>query len=58
VAKAPSNSASSLKKKSAKQEGFERQAREVLEHADMGKFDRMMKGLLKPIPRSKSSATP
>jgi hypothetical protein len=32
--------------KSAKQEEFEREARETLENADMGKFDQMMKRLV------------
>jgi hypothetical protein len=41
-----SNSASSPKKKSAKQEAFEKEAREKLENADMGAFDRMMKRLV------------
>jgi hypothetical protein len=46
MAKAKGNSASSPKK-SEKQEAFEREARETLENADMGKFDKMMKGLLR-----------
>jgi hypothetical protein len=46
MAKAKGNSAPSLKK-SPKQEAFEREAGETLENADMGKFDRMMKGLLR-----------
>jgi hypothetical protein len=48
VAKAPSNSASSPTKKSAKQKAFEREAREKLENADMGKFDEMIRRILKP----------
>jgi len=45
VAKERSNSVSSPKK-SAKQEAFEREAREKLDNADMGAFDRMMKRLI------------
>ncbi len=35
--------------KSAKQEAFEREASEKLEHADIDEFDQMMKNLVKPI---------
>jgi hypothetical protein len=42
VAKVKANSASSPKK-SAKQEAFEREAREKLENADMYAFDRAMR---------------
>jgi hypothetical protein len=49
VAKVKGNSASSSKK-SAKQEAFERDAREKLENADMGAFDKMMKNLVRPQP--------
>jgi hypothetical protein len=45
MAKAKGNSASSPKK-SPRQEAFEREARERLENADMGKFDRIMKRLI------------
>jgi hypothetical protein len=45
VAKSKDNSASSPKK-SAKQEAFEREAREKLENADMGKFDQLMKKII------------
>jgi hypothetical protein len=56
VAKVKGNSASSPKK-SPKQEAFEREARETLENADMGSFDRMMKKLVGPRPK-KSFAVP
>ncbi|MGD0288482.1 MAG: hypothetical protein ABSC63_02345 [Candidatus Binataceae bacterium] len=46
MAKAKGNSASSPKK-SPKQEAFERDASEKLENADMGKFDQMMKKLIR-----------
>jgi hypothetical protein len=51
MAKAKGNSASSPKK-SPKQEAFERDAREKLENADMGAFDRMMKGIIQ-LPKNK-----
>jgi hypothetical protein len=49
VAKERSNSTSLPKKKSAKQEAFEREARETLEHPDMNEFDKIMRKLLKPF---------
>jgi hypothetical protein len=52
VAKLKGNSASSPKK-SAKQEAFECDAREKLEHADMGEFDRMIKKLVHKSPPGK-----
>jgi len=48
VEKELSSSISSPKAKSAKQEAFEQEAREKLEHPDMGAFDRMMKKIIKP----------
>ncbi len=36
------------KKKSLRQEAFERDAREKLENADMPKFDEMMRRIVKP----------
>jgi hypothetical protein len=47
MAKAKGNSASSPKK-TEKQEAFEREAREKLENADMGAFDKFMKSLVRP----------
>jgi hypothetical protein len=45
VTKAQNNSRSS-EKKSPRQEAFEREAREKLEHADMDMFDKMMKRVI------------
>jgi len=53
VAKVKDNSASSPKK-SPKQEAFEREAREKLEHADMQLFDRTMKRILSPKKKTRS----
>jgi hypothetical protein len=53
MAKAKGNSASSPKK-SPKQEAFERDAREKLENADMGAFDRMMEEIIQPPQKKKA----
>jgi hypothetical protein len=40
------NSSTSFRGRSSKQEAFEREARERLEHPDMGAFDRLMKSVI------------
>jgi hypothetical protein len=54
---AKSSSVSFPTKKSAKQEAFEKEARESLENADMGLFDKFMKTLRGAGKTSKKSKT-
>jgi hypothetical protein len=49
---AKSSSTSFPKKKSAKQEAFEKEARESLENADMNTFDQMMRKLIRSDKKS------
>jgi hypothetical protein len=51
------NSSSSSAKKSARQEEFEREAREKLENADMRVFDKFIKRLIETPTRSLKDKT-